>query len=51
MSANYVKINGQPFDAKVAISDYEENFNVLDGENAGREWKHGQGCHRYIYWA
>lgn len=36
MSANYVKINGQPFDAKVAISDYEENFNVLDGENAGR---------------
>lgn len=36
MSANYVKINGQSFDAKVAISDYEENFNVLDGDNAGR---------------
>lgn len=36
MSANYIKINGQSFDAKVAISDYEENFNVLDGENAGR---------------
>lgn len=33
---NYVKINGIVFDAKVAISDYEEYFNVLDGENAGR---------------
>lgn len=33
---NYVKINGQPFDVTVAISDLEENFNVLDGENAGR---------------
>ena len=33
---NYVKINGVSFDATVAISDMEENFNVLDGENAGR---------------
>lgn len=33
---NYVKINGISYDVKVAISDYEENFNVLDGENAGR---------------
>lgn len=33
---NYVKINGTSFDTKVAISDYEEYFNVLDGENAGR---------------
>lgn len=33
---NYVKINGISFDATVAISDYEENFNVLDGKNAGR---------------
>lgn len=33
---NYLKINGQPFDVTVAISDLEENFNVLDGENAGR---------------
>lgn len=33
---NYCKINGIPFDVKVAISDYEENFNVLDGDNAGR---------------
>lgn len=32
----YVKINGISFDAKVSISDYEENFNVLDGENTGR---------------
>lgn len=36
MSANYIKINGQSYDAKVAISDYEENFNVLDGDNVGR---------------
>ena len=36
MSANYIKINGHPFDAKIAISDYEENFNVLDGDNTGR---------------
>lgn len=33
---SYVKINGEPFDVGVAISDYEESFNVLDGENAGR---------------
>lgn len=33
---NYVKINGISFDVSVAISDYEENFNVLDGPNAGR---------------
>ena len=33
---NYCKINGKPFDVTVAISDVEENFNVLDGDNAGR---------------
>ena len=33
---NYVKINGISFDANVAISEYEEYFNVLDGDNAGR---------------
>ena len=33
---NYVKINGISFDVGVAISSYEENFNVLDGDNAGR---------------
>ena len=33
---NYLRINGEPFDVKVAISAVEENFNVLDGENAGR---------------
>lgn len=33
---NYVKINGRSFDATVAISEIEENFNVLDGPNAGR---------------
>lgn len=33
---NYAKINGIAFDATVAISDYEETFNVLDGPNAGR---------------
>lgn len=32
----YVKINGRSFDVDVAISDIEETFNVLDGENAGR---------------
>lgn len=32
----YVKINGVSFDVDVAISGIEENFNVLDGENAGR---------------
>lgn len=34
--SNYVKINGTSFDAVVAISDYEESFNVLDGDNVGR---------------
>ena len=33
---NYVKINGVSFDVTVAISDIEESFNVLDGENVGR---------------
>lgn len=33
---NYVKINGVSFDVNVAISEYEENFNVLDGPNVGR---------------
>lgn len=33
---NYCRINGQAFDVTVAISDIEETFNVLDGENAGR---------------
>lgn len=33
---NYLKINDVPFDVTVAISSIEENFNVLDGENAGR---------------
>ena len=33
---NYIKINGTSFDVNVAISKYNENFNVLDGENAGR---------------
>lgn len=32
----YVKINGRSFDVDVAISNIEETFNVLDGENAGR---------------
>ena len=33
---NYVRINGISFDVDVAISDYEESFDVLDGENAER---------------
>lgn len=33
---SYIKLNGIEFDAKVAISAYNRNFNVLDGENAGR---------------
>lgn len=33
---NYAKINGISFDARVAISNYEETFTVLDGPNAGR---------------
>ena len=39
---NYVKINGISFDVNVAISDYEETFNVLDGDNAGRGTKSGR---------
>lgn len=33
---SYIKLNGVTFDADVAISAYNRNFNVLDGENAGR---------------
>ena len=33
---SYIKLNGIEFDADVAISKYNRNFNVLDGENAGR---------------
>ena len=33
---SYIKLNGRSFDADVAISKYNRNFNVLDGENAGR---------------
>jgi hypothetical protein len=33
---SYIKLNGRVFDADVAISKYNRNFNVLDGENAGR---------------
>lgn len=33
---NYAKINGISFDTTVSIADYEESFNVLDGENSGR---------------
>lgn len=33
---SYIKLNGVEFDASVAISAYNRNFNVLDGENAGR---------------
>ena len=33
---NYCKINGIAFDVTVSISDIEESFNVLDGDNAGR---------------
>lgn len=33
---NYLKINGIAFDTTVAISDIQQSFNVLDGENAGR---------------
>lgn len=33
---NYIRINGLAFDVTVAISDIEESFSVLDGENAGR---------------
>jgi hypothetical protein len=33
---NYVKIDGTVWDVAVSILEYEENFSVLDGENAGR---------------
>ncbi|BAK99018.1 hypothetical protein OBV_18200 [Oscillibacter valericigenes Sjm18-20] len=33
---NYVIINGTSFDVTVSISDYEESFSVLDGDNVGR---------------
>lgn len=33
---NYLRINDIDFDVTVAISAIEENFNVLDGANAGR---------------
>ena len=33
---NYFKMNNQAFDVTVAISELEENFDVLDGKNAGR---------------
>ena len=36
MVGSYIKINGILFDADVAISKYNRNFNVLDGDNAGR---------------
>ena len=36
MSECYIKINGIHFDVNVAISKYNRNFNVLDGDNAGR---------------
>ena len=33
---SYIKLNGVEFDADVAISAYNRNFNGLDGPNAGR---------------
>lgn len=33
---SYIKLNGIEFDAEVAISSYNRNFKVLDGESAGR---------------
>ena len=33
---SYITLNGREFDADVAISSYNRNFSVLDGENAGR---------------
>lgn len=36
MSDSYIKLNGEKFDAQVAISAYNRNLSVLDGENAGR---------------
>lgn len=39
---NYCKINGISFDTTVAISDYDEYLNVLDGENVGRTKGNGR---------
>lgn len=36
MSSSYLKINGREFAGVVAIGEYSRNFNVLDGEHAGR---------------
>ena len=36
MSSTYCTIDGVSYDVGLAITEYEENFNVLDGENAGR---------------
>lgn len=36
MANNLCKINGTSFDVNVAIKEFEETFNVLDGENTGR---------------
>ena len=33
---SYIKLNRREFDADVAIASYNRNFNVLDGDNAGR---------------
>jgi len=33
---SYIKLNCVEFDADVAISKYNRNFNVLDGDNVGR---------------
>ena len=38
---NYLKINGTVFDADIAISKYRLEYNVLDGDNAGRSQDHG----------
>lgn len=36
MANNLCRINGIDFDVTVAISELEESFSVLDGENVGR---------------
>lgn len=38
---NYCVLNGASFDVTVSISDYEEWFEVLDGDNAGRSMDNG----------
>ena len=45
---NYVKIDGTVWDVDVGISEYEETFSILDGENAGRV-KAGARMIRDIY--